>query len=69
MARFQIVTTDDQAHTEGEPSFAFQSLGHDSVRLTTYDHDGDYVVLRYEHGLELSIPEHRIKHIATTPAA
>lgn len=69
MADFQIVTTDDQAHTEGTHSFAFKDLGYDSVRLQSFVHDGDYVVLQYEHGLELSIPEHRIKYIAKTPTA
>lgn len=69
MADFQIVTTDGQAITEGETSFVFGDLGYDSARLQSFEHDGDYVVLHYEHGLELSIPEHRIKYIATKPAA
>jgi hypothetical protein len=68
MADFQIVTTDNQAHTEGTHSVVFKDLGYDSVRLHSYKYDGDYLVLKYEHGLELSIPEHQIKHIATKPA-
>ncbi|MFF8910625.1 hypothetical protein [Streptomyces olivaceoviridis] len=68
MADFQIVTTDDQAHTEGHISFAFKDLGYDSARLQSFEHDGDYVVLHYEHGLQLNIPEHRIKYVATTNA-
>jgi hypothetical protein len=67
MANFQIVTTDDQAYTEGDVSFAFKDLGHSSTRLQQFAYDGDYVVLKYENGLELSIPEYRIKHIATAP--
>ena len=68
MADFQIVTTDNQAHTEGRSYFHFKDLGYDSVRLQSFEHDGSFVVLYFENGLELRIPEHRIEHIATTPA-
>jgi hypothetical protein len=68
MADFQIVTTDDKALTEGHSYSHFQDLGHVSARLQSFGHDGDYVVLSFEHGLKLEIPEHHIKYIATRPA-
>ncbi|MFE1451983.1 hypothetical protein [Streptomyces olivaceoviridis] len=66
MPDFQIVTTDNQAHTEGHAYSHFKDLGYDSARLQAYGYEGDYVVLCFEHGLQLSIPEHRIQHIATS---
>ncbi|CAK7288654.1 hypothetical protein [Streptomyces misionensis] len=66
MADFQIVTNDNQAYTEGSSYFHFKDLGHDSVRLQSFKHEGDFIALNFEHDLQLLIPEHRIEYIATT---
>ncbi|MFF9003638.1 hypothetical protein ACF1GW_38735 [Streptomyces achromogenes] len=68
MADFQIVTTDGKCLTEGRSYYHFQDLGYDSPRLLSFGYDGDYVVLGFEHGLKLEIPEHNIKYIATKNA-
>ncbi|MFI5769628.1 hypothetical protein ACIA74_13915 [Streptomyces sp. NPDC051658] len=62
---FQIVTTDNQAYTRGESQLGiFMDLGGYSPRLESYEHDGDYLQLRYSGGYRQLLPEHRIKHIA-----
>ncbi|MGW2090035.1 hypothetical protein [Streptomyces sp. NPDC001880] len=62
---FQIVTTDSQAFTQGRSRVGtFADLGGEAPRLESYDHDGDYLELRYSDGFRQLIPEHRIKHIA-----
>lgn len=65
---FQIVTVDNQAYREGSP-VANQFTGlvsatADTPRLESFEHDGDFVQLRYTGGLTIGIPEHRIAHIA-----
>ncbi|MDT0608840.1 hypothetical protein [Streptomyces lancefieldiae] len=67
MASFQIVTVDDQAHTEGREYPHFADLGFEWARLKSFEHDGDFLALHFEHDLTLFIPESRIKHIAQTP--
>ncbi|MEV6102642.1 hypothetical protein [Nocardia sp. NPDC051981] len=62
---FQIVTTDGQAHIQGRfQTGTFTELGGEAPRLESYEHDGDFLVLCYEHGFRQIIPEHRIKYIA-----
>jgi len=61
--QFQIVTVDGTTYTHREQTDAFKALGYDSVTLQSYDEQGTYVVLSYEHDLVLGIPEARIKHI------
>lgn len=63
MASFVIVT-DDGSCSEGQ-EMSFPELSVDSVRLESYSHDGDYVVLHFEGGLELLIPESRVQRIVT----
>lgn len=64
MPTFQIVTTDDQTRTQGDTE-AFTALGHETATLESYEHEGDYVVLRYSQGLELAIHERHVRYIAT----
>lgn len=62
---FQIVTTDGQAYTQGHRRVGtFTDLGGEAPRLESYEHDGDYLELRYSGGYRQRLPEHRIKHIA-----
>ncbi|MEU3656430.1 hypothetical protein AB0E67_27210 [Streptomyces sp. NPDC032161] len=63
---FQIVTTDNEIYTQGRPETGriFASLDGDEPLLDSYEHDGDFLVLRYESGFLQLLPEHRIKHIA-----
>ncbi|MFB6873732.1 hypothetical protein [Streptomyces sp. NPDC056323] len=62
---FQIVTTDDQAYTQGSSRVGtFADLGGEAPRLESYEHDGDYLELRYGGGYRQLLPEHRIKYIA-----
>ncbi|MEU3903289.1 hypothetical protein AB0F20_05670 [Streptomyces goshikiensis] len=72
MPTFQIVTTDNRAYTEGRHAIgAFNDvIGEDESAgvLKAYRHEGDYVVLSYDSGFELAIPDHRIKHIADRAA-
>ncbi|WP_326806683.1 hypothetical protein OHB04_02495 [Streptomyces sp. NBC_01775] len=60
-ARFVIVTDDDQ-YSKGT-SRSFLELGVSEVRLGSYSHEGDYVVLNFEQGVEVSIPEARVVRI------
>ncbi|MFE7106614.1 hypothetical protein ACFU98_35240 [Streptomyces sp. NPDC057575] len=62
---FQIVTTDDQAYTQGSSRVGtFADLGGEAPCLESYEHDGDYLQLHYSGGYRQLIPEHQIKHIA-----
>ncbi|MCX4863477.1 MULTISPECIES: hypothetical protein [unclassified Streptomyces] len=62
---FQIVTTDNQAYTQGTSQRGtFIDLNGYAPCLESYEHDGDYLQLRYSDGFRQLIPEHRIKHIA-----
>lgn len=63
MASFVIVT-EDGSYPEGhEMSFPELSVGR--VRLESYSHEGDYVVLHFEGGVDQAIPESRVQHIVT----
>lgn len=63
MAAFVIVT-DDGSYPEGHVA-SFSALSVDSVRLESYSHEGDYVVLHFEGGVDKAIPESRVQHIVT----
>ncbi|WP_445520474.1 hypothetical protein [Streptomyces sp. NEAU-174] len=62
MASFVIVT-EDGSYREGREA-SFPELNVDPVRLESYSHEGDYVVLHYEGGIKKAIPECRVQHIA-----
>ncbi|MEV4975534.1 hypothetical protein [Streptomyces scopuliridis] len=64
---FQIVT-DNRTYTQGDTHHAFTPLGRDAAYLESYEHEGDFLVLHYDDGLRLDIPEHRIQYIASTPS-
>ena len=61
---FYITTTDDSYYLHGRTTAAFKDLGVDSAQLESYEHEGDFVVLKYTAGLHLLIPESQIQHIA-----
>lgn len=63
MASFVIVT-EDGSYPEGHVA-SFPGLSVDSVRLESYSHSGDFVVLHFEGGVEMAIPESRVQHIVT----
>ncbi|MEU9415190.1 hypothetical protein [Streptomyces sp. NPDC048272] len=71
MPTFRIITV-DTTYDEGDSlslTLNFQApVDKPSPTLKSYRHEGDYVVLVYSGGLELSIPEHRIKYIAEQTA-
>jgi hypothetical protein len=72
MPKFQIVTTDNTAYTEGRYAVGvFNDVtdeGESAGVLESYRREGDYVVLSYACGFELAIPEHRIRYIADRAA-
>ncbi|MER7794858.1 hypothetical protein [Streptomyces sp. NPDC097640] len=63
MASFVIVT-DDGSYPEGHVT-SISALSVTSVRLESYSHEGDYVVLHFEGGVDKAIPESRVRHIIT----
>jgi hypothetical protein len=63
MPKFQIVTTDGDSYVDGE-SRRFEVF-ETTETLEGFDHEGDYVVLRYSGGIDDAIPEARIAHIVT----
>lgn len=65
---FFITTTDDTYYLQGETTSRFKDLGVDSARLESFADIGDYVVLRFTGGLQLSIPEQHIRHIGEIAA-
>ncbi|WP_330173002.1 hypothetical protein OG875_04985 [Streptomyces sp. NBC_01498] len=58
-----FITTDETTHIQGETTELFKALGVASARLESYDHQGDYVDLTYTGGLNLAIPEYRVRRI------
>ncbi|MFE9064895.1 hypothetical protein [Streptomyces violaceusniger] len=63
MASFVIVT-EDGSYPEGH-EMSFPELSADSVRLESYRYEGDYVVLHFESGIDVAIPESRVQRIVT----
>ncbi|MFD8088675.1 hypothetical protein [Streptomyces malaysiensis] len=61
MASFVIVT-DDGSYSEGDEA-SFPELSAGKVRLESYRHEGDYVVLHFEDGIDVAIPEFRVHRI------
>ncbi|MFE9003127.1 hypothetical protein ACFYOY_13440 [Streptomyces sp. NPDC007875] len=61
MASFVIVTEDGSCSEGEEMSFPELLVGR--VRLESYSHEGDYVVLHFEGGVEMAVPESRVQHI------
>lgn len=62
MASFEIVTEDGSYREGDEAQFPYLNVGR--VRLESYSHEGDYVVLHFEDGVNKAIPESRVQHIA-----
>lgn len=63
-AGFAIVTDDDQ-FVEGARR-SFPELGVSEVRLESYSHEGEFVVLRFSGGVHVALPETRVRRIVTT---
>ncbi|MFJ4637563.1 hypothetical protein ACIP69_18305 [Streptomyces hygroscopicus] len=61
MASFVIVT-DDGSYSEGDVA-SFPEMSVASVRLEEYSHEGDCVVLHFEDGIDVAIPESRVHRI------
>jgi hypothetical protein len=62
MTAFEIVT-EDGSYPEGHET-SFPELNVGPVRLESYSHEGDYVVLHFEDGVNKAIPESRVRYIA-----
>lgn len=58
---FQLATVDGTAFTQGDTN-PFP-LGDQTALLESIDADGDFVVLEYQGGLTVSIPEHQVRYV------
>ncbi|WP_202239832.1 hypothetical protein [Actinacidiphila reveromycinica] len=58
---FQLATIDGTTFTQGDTN-PFP-LGAPTSLLESIDADGDFVVLEYQGGLIVSIPEHQVRYV------
>ncbi|NEA52389.1 hypothetical protein [Streptomyces sp. SID10815] len=63
MPKFQIITTSGRSYGHGESRWF--DMFSTTQTLESYDHEGDYVVLRYSNGIKDAIPEAQVAHIIT----
>jgi|GEM_PF-6736155 len=58
---FELATVDGATFTQGDTN-PFP-LGDPTALLESVDSDGDFVVLEYQGGLSVSIPEHQVRYV------